>query len=102
MKTLVSIFSVVSTILATYPAISTALVSLGVVIAAFFGMNITGDQLIYVVGVVTTLAGLLVHSNVMPMIRARVTGATSATADKTAEPASVVAETRIENAIPNG
>jgi hypothetical protein len=101
MGTLVSLFSTVSTILATYPAISTTLVSLGVVVAAFFGLNITGDQLIYVVGVVMTLAGLLIHSNVMPMIRARVTGATSATADKTVTPAVVTAETRIDKVMPN-
>lgn len=55
---------------ATYPALSAALVNIAVIVAAYFGLPLTGAELVYLVGVVTTLFGVIVHSNVVPLIKA--------------------------------
>jgi len=66
---LVAAFATVSKILATYPAISAALVNVGVIVAAYFGLPLTGAEIVYLVSVVTTLLGVVVHSNVVPLVR---------------------------------
>ena len=58
-------------VLSAYPALSAALVNIAVVIAAYCGLHITGQELIYMVGVVTALSGAVVHSNVTPLGPAR-------------------------------
>jgi hypothetical protein len=49
-----------------YPALSAAAVNIAVVVLAYFGLAITGPELIFVVGAVTALCGVLVHRNVTP------------------------------------
>jgi len=69
MNKLTAAFAAVSKILATYPALSAALVNIGVIAAAYFGLPLTGAELVYLVGVVTTLLGVVVHSNVVPLVK---------------------------------
>ena len=56
----------ISELLKTYPAISAALVNIAVIACAYFGLHVTGDQIVFVAGVVTALLGVLVHSHVTP------------------------------------
>lgn len=55
--------------LKTYPAISAALTNFGVFAAGYFGLHLTAGELVGAVGVLDVLFGLIVHSNVTPLIR---------------------------------
>ena len=69
MSKVAAFFAGIGKVLSVYPAASASLLNFGVVLAAFFGLHVTGDQLMYVVGVVTVLFGSVVHSNVTPLAR---------------------------------
>jgi membrane protein YdbS with pleckstrin-like domain len=69
MNRLAQIGPAVVNILRTYPALSAALLNIAVVCAGYFGLHVTGDQLIYVGGVVTVLFGTLVHMGVIPIAK---------------------------------
>jgi hypothetical protein len=56
-------------VLKAYPALSAALVNLGVFVLGYLGMHITASQLVVYVGVANVLLGLVVHSNVMPLVK---------------------------------
>jgi hypothetical protein len=58
-----------ATVLRTYPAISAALASVANVALCYFGLKITGEQLVGVVSVVTFVLGMVTHSNVTPLAR---------------------------------
>lgn len=55
--------------LAKYPALSAALVSFGVFVAGYFGLNISGDTLVAVVGVLDAVFGMAVHAKVVPLAK---------------------------------
>lgn len=55
--------------LAKYPALSAALVSFGVFLAGYFGLNVSGDTLVAFVGVLNAVFGLAVHSRVVPLAK---------------------------------
>lgn len=63
------LLSAISQVLRMYPALSAAAVNIAVTAAAYAGLHITGEQLIYVMGAVTALFGMLVHSNVTPVAK---------------------------------
>jgi len=69
MNKMVAVFTGIREILVTYPALSAALVNVAVVVLSYFGLHITGPNLIYIAGVVTTLFGVIVHSNVTPIAK---------------------------------
>jgi hypothetical protein len=56
--------------LKTYPAMSAALANVGVMLAGYLGLHITPAQLVYYIGVSMVLFGIIVHSNVKPLIKA--------------------------------
>ena len=66
---LVAVLAAVQTFLKTYPAISAALINIAVVACAYFGLNVTGDQIVFVAGIVAALLGVLVHSHVTPVAK---------------------------------
>lgn len=67
MTKLVSALASIQKLLKDYPALSAALVNVGVVLAAYFGLHITADQLVGFVAVANVLFGIIVHSNVTPV-----------------------------------
>lgn len=67
------VLAAVHQLFATYPALSAALVNIAVIVAAYLGLPLTGAELVYLVGVVTTLFGVIVHSNVVPLAKVPVT-----------------------------
>jgi hypothetical protein len=69
MSKFIRVLTCVKGILKTYPALSAAVVNVGVALLSYFGLHVTGDELIYIVGLVTALLGLVVHSNVTPLAR---------------------------------
>jgi hypothetical protein len=64
---LASALSAVQALLKAYPALSAALVNIAVVACAYFGLHVTGDQIVYLAGIVAALLGVLVHSHVTPV-----------------------------------
>jgi len=71
MTKLASALSAIQTFLKTYPAISAALVNIAVVACAYFGLHVTGEQIVYIAGIVAALLGVLVHSHVTPTAKTR-------------------------------
>jgi hypothetical protein len=63
-----SIGEMLITVLRRYPAMSAALVNFGVFVAGYFGLHITAAQLVGFVGVLDVLFGIIVHSNVVPLV----------------------------------
>lgn len=64
---LAAAFEAIKTFLSHEPAILAAVLNICVAVAAYFGLHITGNQLIYVVGVATALFGALVRAGVIPL-----------------------------------
>lgn len=56
-------------LLKMYPAMSAALLNVGVMLAGYLGLHITPDQLVYYIGVSMVLFGAIVHSNVKPLAK---------------------------------
>ena len=69
MNTFKRIGPAVVTMLATYPALTAALVNVGVAVAANFGFHVTPDQLVSYVAMASVFLGLIVHSNVTPLAK---------------------------------
>lgn len=69
MNKLATSLALIPHLLSTYPALSSALLNIGVSVAAYYGLNISGPDLLYMMGVVTTLFGAVVHSNVTPLAK---------------------------------
>lgn len=90
-------------ILKCYPALSAALVNVGVVLLSYFGFHVSGDQLIYIAGLAAALLGVVVHSNVTPV--AKLNSILQIVADRKAYPEDVGAKVkpiRITNSGPTG
>ncbi len=66
---LVRLYATVRALLKQYPAASAALLNIAVAVCAFFGLAITGPQLVIVIGAVTAVLGALVHQNVTPVAK---------------------------------
>src|ERR1700755_711168 len=54
-------------IVRTNPAMTAAFVNIGVVLLSYFGLHVTGDQLIWIITLAAGLLGVVVRSNVTPV-----------------------------------
>ena len=69
MATVAVTLAAIKNLLKTYPALSAALVNVGVVAAGYFGLHVTPVQLVSFAGVLDVLFGMIVHSNVIPVAK---------------------------------
>ncbi|HEY5959975.1 MAG TPA: hypothetical protein VIV60_25655 [Polyangiaceae bacterium] len=69
MKTIKTVYLTFVKLLAREPALSASLLNVGVACLAYFGWHLSPEQLLAVVGVVTTLFGVIVRSNVKPLAK---------------------------------
>lgn len=67
LNVIVRAYAAVCEVLKREPAASAAVVNAAVVIAAYFGLHVTGNQLIYVVGIVAAFVGAYVRGRVTPV-----------------------------------
>lgn len=69
MTNVVALLARVKAFIKKYPALGAALVNFGVFAAGYFGLNINGDVLVTVVGVLDALFGVAVHTQVTPVAK---------------------------------
>jgi hypothetical protein len=66
MNKFVTAWKALASFLASEPALTLALVNFGVVLAGHFGFHVTGDQLLYYIGIINVLVGVLTRALVTP------------------------------------
>lgn len=69
MTRLAAIGTAAMRVLKTYPALSAALINFAVFAAGYFGLHITAEGLVAVVGALDMIAGAIVHSQVTPVAK---------------------------------